>query len=66
MKRSMFVVLPLKSMSDVVMRCDNTIAAKVNKYITANLNVQLINDKTASSKMQVKEVLSLSLSYTFM
>ena len=57
---------PIGSMSDVVMRNDNTIAAKVSEYITVNLNVDLINDKTASSKMQVKEVLSLSLSYTFM
>lgn len=42
---------------------DNTIIAKINKYVNVNLNVLLIYEKSQSPKTQVKEALQLGLTY---
>jgi hypothetical protein len=57
---------PFKRMDEVVVRNDNTIAAKVSKYFTVMLNVQLLNEKSVSPHTQYKEVLAFGFSYTFM
>jgi hypothetical protein len=56
---------PFKSIDQVYVRFDNSIAAKVNKWVSVNFNVQLMNDVTVSPKTQVKEVLAIGLSYQF-
>jgi len=51
----------------IIMRSDNTLAAKVSKYVTVNLNVQLLKEPpVAGGKIQIKETLGLGLSYTFL
>jgi hypothetical protein len=55
---------PIRKLKEVTMRMDNTLTANVSKYVVVILNVQLINDVNASTRMQVKEVLALGLSYT--
>jgi hypothetical protein len=55
---------PIKKPSDATLRMDNTLTASVSKYVVVILNVQLINDERASTRLQVKEVLSLGLTYT--
>lgn len=57
---------PFKAMDEIVVRNDNTLAAKVNKYITAIINVQLINEKKISPRTQIKETIALGLSYTLL
>jgi hypothetical protein len=56
---------PFKSIDQVFVRFDNSIAAKVNKWVSVNFNVQLMNDVTVSPKTQVKEVLAIGISYQF-
>jgi len=60
------VFAPAKAVDEAVVRSDNTLAAKVNRYVTVNLNVELVNDKTSSPRTQIKEALILGLSYTFL
>lgn len=55
---------PVRRISEVTMRMDNTLTANVSKYVVVILNVQLINDVKASTRLQEKEVLALGLSYT--
>jgi hypothetical protein len=55
-----------KKLDEVIVRSDNTLAAKVGKYITVLLNVQLLNEKAVSPKTQMKETLGLGLSYSFL
>ena len=55
-----------KKLDEVIVRSDNTLAAKISKYITVLLNVQLLNEKAISPRTQVKETLSLGLSYSFL
>ena len=55
-----------KTMDEVVVRNDNTLAAKVNKYVTVLLNVQLINEKPISPRTQVKEALAIGVSYNLL
>ena len=55
---------PIRKISEVSMRMDNTLTANVSKYVVVILNVQLINDVKASTRLQSKEVLALGLSYT--
>jgi hypothetical protein len=54
---------PFKTLDQVYVRFDNSIAAKVNDYISVSFNVQLINDVTVTRRTQVKEVLAIGLSY---
>jgi hypothetical protein len=53
-------------LDEVILRNDNTVTAKINKYLAVMLNVQLINERAASPRTQVKEVLAFGFTYTFM
>jgi hypothetical protein len=55
---------PFKTMDRIVVRSDNIIAAKVNKYIVTSLSVAFINDVTVNPRTQVKEMISLGIIYT--
>jgi hypothetical protein len=58
---------PFNNIDVVVLRSDNTISSKVNKYIVVVLNVQLINDRNmGTARTQIKEGLALGISYTFL
>ena len=57
---------PFNNIDVVVVRSDNTLSSKVNKYITVVFNVQLINDRSVTARTQVKEGLALGISYTFL
>jgi hypothetical protein len=55
---------PARKLSEVTMRMDNTLTANVSKYIVVIVNLQLINDVNATSRLQEKEVLAIGLTYT--
>jgi hypothetical protein len=57
---------PFETLDQIIVRNDNLIAMKVNKYITANFNLVLINDVTVSTRTQMKEALSIGFSYTIL
>jgi hypothetical protein len=62
MKLEMFA--PFKRFDEIVMRDNIALTAKVNNYITAMFNVQLINEKRVTPRTQIKETIALGLSYT--
>jgi hypothetical protein len=47
-------------------RWDNTITAKVSKYINVNLNVLMLYEKNISPKTQLKQALQLGITYAFL
>jgi hypothetical protein len=55
---------PFKTIDEIIVRNNSSVTAKVSKYITAILNVQLINEKKITPRTQVKETIALGLSYT--
>ena len=55
---------PIRKISEVTMRMDNSMMINVAKYFVVVVNVQLINDLNASTRTQVKEVLAFGLTYT--
>lgn len=55
---------PFSTLDEVVVRGDNTLTAKVTKYVIVTFNVQFINEKKISPRTQLKEALSMGLSYT--
>ena len=55
---------PIRKISQVTMRMDNTMTANIAKYFVVVLDVQLVNDPYASTRTQVKEVLAFGLTYT--
>ncbi|MBM4168927.1 MAG: DUF3078 domain-containing protein [Ignavibacteria bacterium] len=57
---------PFREMQKVVVRSDNTISAKVNKYITVNVNVQLVHEPNVSLHTQMKQTIAVGISYTFL
>jgi len=58
---------PFKNFDIIIMRSDNTLAAKVSKYVTVNFNVQLLKEPPVSrGKIQRKQTMAAGLSYTFL
>lgn len=57
---------PFNNIDVVIVRMDNTLAAKVSKYISVNLNIQLINDANINARTQVKQSLAMGLTYTLL
>ncbi len=55
---------PLKNFEETVFRSDNTLTAKISKYITTTVNLQLLNDKKVNPYTQIKETIAIGLSYT--
>ena len=53
-----------KQLGEVIVRSDNSITAKVNKYVSVIVNAQFINDRRVTPRTQVKETLGLGLTYT--
>lgn len=65
-KSSLELFAPFKNLDEIIVRSDNTISAKVNKYVTVGFNVQLLNDPTITRRTQIKEVLAIGFSYTLL
>jgi hypothetical protein len=63
LKAKLEMFAPFRRFSEVVVRSDNTLAAKINKYLSAGFNVQLIQERRISARTQVKQSIALSLSY---
>ncbi len=55
---------PVRTLREVVVRDNTTLVAKITKYVTANLNLQLINEKRVTPRTQVKQSIALGLSYS--
>jgi len=57
---------PFEQFDRIIIRNDNTLAAKISEYITAKVNVQLINDWRATARTQAKETIAFGISYTLL
>jgi Protein of unknown function (DUF3078) len=66
LKSKLEMFAAFNSLDEIIVRSDNTITAKVNKFVTVGFNVLLVNDVTASRKTQIKEVLAIGVSYTLL
>jgi hypothetical protein len=55
---------PFKTMDQIIVRSTSTVTAKVNKYVTTIFNLQLINERRITPRTQVKETISLGITYT--
>ena len=53
-----------KHLDQVIVRNDNMLTMKINKYLVTTVEVQLINERQISPKTQIKQTLSLGFSYT--
>lgn len=53
-----------RALDEVIVRSDNSITAKVGKFVSVILNVQIINDTRVTPLTQIKETLSLGFIYT--
>ncbi len=56
----------LKALDQVDVRWDNLLSAKVAKYLNVNFNVKLFYDKDISRKRQLKQALTIGLTYSFL
>jgi hypothetical protein len=57
---------PFVTFDEVVVRNDNMIAAKVNEYIAVTFSLTIIHEPRISRRTQLKEVLSLGLTYALL
>ncbi len=60
------VFAPVKELGDTSIGFDNTLSIKAGKFVTVNLNVQIVDDATASKETQIKQAIALGLSYVFL
>ena len=58
------VFLPFEAFGDPVLRSDTTLVMKVNRYISTNINLQIIRDLVSSPNTQIKQALSVGLNYS--
>lgn len=56
----------LESFEQVDVRWDTIISAKVTRYIDVSLNIELFYDSNISPKRQLKQLLAMGLSYSFL
>jgi hypothetical protein len=56
----------LNRMDEVDVRWDTSLAMKVTQYIDVSLNMELFYDSNISPKRQLKQLLALGLSYSFL
>lgn len=52
-----------RKMDEVIVRSDNTLTAKINKYFSTNIDVQIIQEKPITPRTQVKQTIALGFSY---
>jgi hypothetical protein len=52
---------PFRQPGEIVLRSDHTLSVKVSKLITVNLNVQVIHEKEASPRTQLRESLAIGM-----
>ena len=57
---------PLSKMTLITLRSDNTISARVNKFLAVNFNTQLINDSKVQTRTQIKQTLALGINFTLL
>ncbi len=60
------IFAPVKHFNRTSVRSDNTLSAKVNKFLSMNLNVCLINDPQVQARTQIKQTLALGFNYILM
>lgn len=54
---------PFEAFDRVVVRWDNVVSGKINEWFSVNLGVQLLNDVNVTPRTQVKQTLTLGVSY---
>jgi hypothetical protein len=57
------VFSPVDNPDQVFVRSDNSIVMKMNKYISMNFDVLLVQDVSVSLRTQIKQVLAVGVSY---
>ncbi|MDH4070688.1 MAG: DUF3078 domain-containing protein [Ignavibacteria bacterium] len=60
------MIAPFESMDRIIVRNDNVLAAKVGDYFTTKLNVELLNDWRVTRRTQVRETVSIGISYALL
>ncbi len=57
---------PIKDLLHATIRSDNTISAKVNKFLSVNFNILLIKDPRITARTQIKQTLAIGFNYTLL
>jgi hypothetical protein len=52
-----------RKMEEVIVRSDNTLTAKISKYFSTNIDVQIIQERPITPRTQVKQTIALGFSY---
>ncbi len=57
---------PFRSLDQLFFRTDNLITAKVNKFFSASIGVQILNDVNVSPRTQIKQVFAFGFAYNIL
>ncbi len=65
LKVRLMALSPYDKMTSIVSRLDVSLTAKVNKYISTNIAISVINDTNQDADVQFSQVFGLGLMYNF-
>ncbi|MGA9116085.1 MAG: DUF3078 domain-containing protein [Bacteroidota bacterium] len=57
---------PFRAPDRIILRSDNGVTAKVNRYVTVVLSAQVVGEPDISPRTQIKQTLALGLTYTLL
>ena len=60
------IFAPFSALDETAVRNDSALTVKVVRYVSLNLHLQIVDDATASDKVQIKQALAMGLTYTFL
>ena len=60
------IFAPFTALDETAVRSDNSLAVKLINYVNLNVNLELVDDATASDELQIRQAMALGLSYTFL
>lgn len=63
LKSKLNLFAPIRSFDHVIVRSENSLNAKVNQFISVNLELALINERDISSRTQIKQSIAVGVNY---
>ncbi len=63
LKSKLNLFAPIRSFDHVIVRSDNSLSAKINRFLSVDLELALINERDVSPRTQIKQSIAVGLNY---
>jgi Protein of unknown function (DUF3078) len=63
LKSKLNLFAPIRSFDHIIVRSDNSLSARVNRFLSVDLELALINERDISPRTQIKQSIAVGLNY---